>query len=53
MKLLKPGINTNLKKKTRKEICDSIRDNLRYQLKSQLDTFIKNYYNVRTGSKSE
>lgn len=45
---------------TKKELHENISlliesqiDNLRDQLKSQIDTFIKNYYNVRTGSKSE
>ena len=43
---------------TKKELHENISlliesqiDNLRDQLKSQIDTFIKNYYNVRTGSK--
>ena len=45
---------------TKKELHENISlliesqiDSLRDQLKSQIDTFIKNYYNVRTGSKSE
>lgn len=45
---------------TKKELHENISlliesqiDNLRDQLKSQIDTFIKNYYNVGTSSKSE